>query len=112
MRTKTIALDLDGVLAQFDGGWTDPHSIGMPAPGIREFLTKLAEDYRLIVFTTRSSFAAVDWLCKWSLIDFFDEVRGDKPTYHLMIDDRALEYFGSFTSTLEEIQSYRPYWEK
>lgn len=52
--SKAVAVDLDGVLAQYDG-WEGLDDIGPPVPGAREFLELVREDLGLevVVFTTR-----------------------------------------------------------
>ena len=51
---KTIAIDLDGVLAQF-GKWEGVDHFGDPIPGSVEFTKKLAEDYDIMIHTCRCS---------------------------------------------------------
>ncbi len=52
MGKKNIAVDVDGVLAQYSG-WDGLENIGDPIEGAREFLTTLQEKYRVVIFTTR-----------------------------------------------------------
>lgn len=51
----TVAVDLDGVLASYDG-WKGIECIGDPIPGALEFVGNLlAEGFRVIIFTTRTN---------------------------------------------------------
>lgn len=49
---KSVAVDLDGVLAQYDG-WEGLDNIGDPVEGAREFMETLMQDYEVVVYTTR-----------------------------------------------------------
>lgn len=54
--SKAVAVDLDGVLAEYDG-WEGLDDIGDPVEGARQFCERLREDMDLevVVFTTRSN---------------------------------------------------------
>lgn len=54
MSKKTICVDLDGVLARYDG-WHGLREIGEPIPGAREFINALVYHYRVVIFTSRCS---------------------------------------------------------
>lgn len=49
---RDVAVDLDGVLAQYDG-WKGVDHFGAPIPGAREFLAALRERWNVVVFTAR-----------------------------------------------------------
>ena len=49
---KTVCVDLDGVLAEYDG-WKGVDHIGKPIAGAQEFLRRLREKYDVVIFTTR-----------------------------------------------------------
>ncbi len=51
---KTVAVDVDGVLARYDG-WKGPGVIGEPIRGAKEFMESLRKDgFRVIIHTTRT----------------------------------------------------------
>ena len=52
-----VCVDLDGVLASYDG-WKGVEHIGVPIAGAVNFTKVLAEDWRVVIFTTRSSLSA------------------------------------------------------
>lgn len=52
MGKKTVAVDLDGVLAQYDG-WKGVDHIGDPIPGAVEFTQALSEFCDVLIYTTR-----------------------------------------------------------
>jgi len=51
---KTVCVDLDGVLAQYDG-WKGVEHIGDPIPGAVKFTKRLQEMARVVIFTTRTN---------------------------------------------------------
>jgi len=102
---RRIAVDLDGVLAEYHG-WTSKgfQKIGDPLPGAREFLQKLrGRDLEIVIYTTRCSKEvnpeySVEWL-KDKVIDWlelngmeWDEVYAGqgKPLASAYVDDRAV----------------------
>lgn len=53
-KNRSICVDVDGVLAQYDG-WNGVHNIGKPIPGAVEFCNNLYEEYNVIIHTTRAN---------------------------------------------------------
>lgn len=103
-RTHSIAVDLDGVLAKYDG-WKDIEHIGSPISGAREFLAEISRKYRVIIHTARFSNARVKdshererlrnlieiWL-RQNKMDFDEVFVGvGKPLASAFVDDRAVE---------------------
>lgn len=54
---RSVCVDLDGVLA-FYGGWKGVEHIGVPIKGAINFTKVLAEEWRVVIFTTRASVSA------------------------------------------------------
>lgn len=52
MSKKNVCVDVDGVIAHYDG-WKGHDHIGDPIEGAREFLLELSKEYYVIIFTTR-----------------------------------------------------------
>jgi hypothetical protein len=99
---KSVAVDLDGVIAQYDG-WKGVENIGDPMPGAREFLAKLREKFKVIIHTTRVSTEVNKGTPREMLIGYvagwlaghdlpFDEIwfGEGKPIAVAYIDDRAV----------------------
>lgn len=101
-------MDLDGTIATYDG-WKGVEHIGDPRPGAGEFLATLREQFRVVIYTTRTNPApgladdgrdgrtAADlvaivtaWLHRHALP--FDAVYAGpgKPLAEVYIDDRAV----------------------
>lgn len=56
---KTVCVDLDGVLADYEG-WKGMDEIGPPIPGAVEFTRRLSYKYRVLIYTCRCSPQAHD----------------------------------------------------
>lgn len=97
---KTICVDLDGVLADFSKGWQGINHIGDPIPGAVEFVKKLNELGRVVIFTCRCNplinpergliRRVMVWLNKHGF-EYDDVYSGiGKPIASAYIDDRAV----------------------
>lgn len=106
-RRPRVCVDLDGVLAAYDG-WQGLAHIGDPLPGAHEFVTELAEVADVVVYTTRCSgepddrgdispltpgqarIHVIDWLER-NEFPFADVYIGQgKPRASAYVDDRAV----------------------
>ncbi len=100
----TVAVDLDGVLAKYDG-WKGVDHIGDPIYGAVEFTKRLSKWAHVTIFTTRLNcevnkvpphsiddlyYKVLDWLKKHAFS--FDEIYlgQGKPLAVAYIDDRAV----------------------
>ncbi len=107
MGKKTIAVDLDGTLAEYKK-WIGVKVIGKPLPGAKEFLEELhRRGYRILIYTARTAgrnkgkdgkytqedlnAIVENWFKKhdmpYDAIHFGDS----KPAASAFIDDRAVE---------------------
>lgn len=118
MSTKTIAIDFDGVLAEYEG-WKGEEHYGAPLPGAIEFLNMLlAGGYQLVIFTTRAaSNQGIDRIEGWLKLHGLEALVNDrliitciKPPAWLYIDDQAFLFKGTYPS-LEEIENFKPWWK-
>ncbi len=98
----TVAVDLDGVLAQYTG-FRGPEHIEDPIPGAKQFLSDLSEKYTLVVYTARDTAIAREWLEKWDMWQHVSDVNfcringaGGKPVAIAYVDDRAVRFMGSY----------------
>ena len=106
-RRARVCVDLDGVLARYDG-WEGVEKIGEPLPGALQFAKTLAKSAEIVVFTSRCSqepregsstttlspgqlrIYVIDWLEKHGF-PFADVYIGQgKPPADAFIDDRAV----------------------
>lgn len=105
-RRPRVCVDLDGVLAKYDG-WKGPEHIGAPLPGALEFAWSLNEVADIVIFTSRVSadlaaetgrsidparmrLKIIDWLERYKF-PYRDVYTGQgKPVASAFIDDRAV----------------------
>lgn len=104
-KLKTVCVDLDGVLATYDG-WRGVEHIGEPIPGAREFLSAICEiPAKVCIWTTRTNpivnkdsgldeqdlrLLVENWLTKHRMP--FDSIAtgNGKPLCAAFVDDRAV----------------------
>ena len=99
---KTVCVDLDGTLAQYDG-WKGLDHIGDPIHGAKEFLHELKSiPVRVVIWTTRTNSdlnkestdklkaRVIEWLNRHNLP--FDDVSTDEAKLLCLafVDDRAI----------------------
>jgi len=109
--TKTVAIDLDGTLATYDG-WQGEDHFGRLRPNAKEVLQALQEKgYQIIIWTTRGDKKKVaGWLDSHGLpYDFINE-NPDQPEgssqkviADLYIDDRAIDGSKSWQAIQENL---------
>jgi len=111
--TRTIAVDFDGVIANYDG-WRGRDVFGVPRDDVVRALTDLRDEgWRIIVYTTRSENDISNYLHDASIP--FDEINrnsnvdtlGCKPRANVYWDDRALTYSGDAQRDLNLIRNFR-----
>ncbi|MDI3297639.1 MAG: hypothetical protein QJR08_00555 [Bacillota bacterium] len=119
----TIAIDLDGVLASYQGFDPEnpPQEIGDPLPGAIDFVkTLLGAGWRVVIHTRNHSQSQLDdWLIAHGLGDANVGAVGaplsalpiDATVY---LDDRALRFDGDFGPILDFLLhgDPRPWWKR
>jgi len=113
LRQQTIAVDFDGVIAEYDG-WKGTSVLGDPRHDVLEVLRVLHhEGWKIVVHTTRSAQAITDYLVSHQIP--FDEINrnssynneGIKPVATIYWDDRSLCYSGNAFLDLDRIRNFR-----
>jgi len=112
MHKKTLMIDLDGVLNEYDGKFNENIIPNLRA-GAAEFLNKLCSlnKYELVLFTTRPEKLASKWLKDNGINHYFKEITNIKKPASIYIDDRALKFNGDYNKTLDEIENFKVYWK-
>ena len=110
---RTIAVDFDGVIADYDG-YKGPAVLGAPRADVREALLQLrAEGWKIVIHTTRGNEEVCDYLAENQIP--YDEInsnsdyrtRGVKPVADVYWDDRAVCYSGNAVQDLALIRDFR-----
>jgi adenylylsulfate kinase len=112
-RRPTIAVDFDGVIANYDG-WIEISEFGAPRSDVIHALQQLrAEGWKVVIYSTRCSSQLSFYLDQHDIP--YDEVNtnsdyhtaGVKPVATVYWDDRALKYSGNAYRDIELIRSFR-----
>ena len=126
----TVSIDLDGVLAEYHGWKSNSRNpIGPPLPGAIDFLRRVAEDYRVVIHTTRpwqvgSNEYAEGVQCVKTWIETYcselphyiytriTTAGSDKPKALVYIDDRGFRFTGSNWDEAYEAITQPAHWEE
>lgn len=114
--TKTIMIDLDGVLHKYSEGFKDGTLYDSAFEGAKESLKKLKDSgYKIIIFTSRLSSSSngedkikiqkiriMKWLKKNGIE--VDGITSEKLPAEIYIDDRAIHFNGNWDDTMNEIK--------
>ncbi len=110
---RTIAVDFDGVIAEYDG-YKGPGVLGAPRTDVIEAMRTLAaEGWKIVVFTTRGEAEIAAYLDSNKIPH--DEInrnsdyktQGKKVVADVYWDDRAFCYSGDARNDIEKIRSFR-----
>ena len=110
---RTIAVDLDGVIAEYDG-WKGPGVLGSPRLDVVEALRDLQhEGWKIVIHTTRGEEEIATYLQRHAIPH--DEINrnsdyatgGPKPVADVYWDDRAVAYSGDARKDLQLIRNFR-----
>ncbi|HEV8525680.1 MAG TPA: hypothetical protein VGQ71_14390 [Terriglobales bacterium] len=110
---RTIAVDVDGVIANYDG-YKGPGVIGSPRADVVEALRALkAEGWKIVIHTTRGQEEIAEYLSRNDIPH--DEINnnsdyttgGPKPVADVYWDDRAVAYSGDAREDLKIIRQFR-----
>lgn len=93
----TIAVDVDGVLAEYDAEAYDPMVIGEPRIGAQEFLQRLIDaGHTVIIHTCRAAEVVTAWLDANALPYNSVWTEAGKPLAQAYVDDRAVRFCGDY----------------
>lgn len=118
MNNKTICIDFDGVIANYQG-WQGTDKFGEPVPGVQNATKVLKEEgYTIIIFTTRKVTVALKKYLADNHItyDYLNEnpdqpkdSNAGKPMADIYLDDRAVCFRGNWKYALQDIAYFRPW---
>lgn len=114
---QTVVFDFDGVIHSYTSGWQGVDNIPDPVTvGIKEAIEQIrSTGYEVKVVSTRcatpSGLAAVkEYLADNEIA--VDDVLAEKPPAIVYIDDRAICFNGDTSTLLEQIQTFKPWYQK
>ena len=119
MKSKPIlCLDFDGVLHSYTSGWKGAEVISdPPVEGAKEFLQEVVEHFHVNVLSSRSHQpggrnAMFKWCAKHFTLELTEHLRfpEHKPAAFITIDDRAVQFNGTWPS-IDYIRNFKP-WNK
>lgn len=91
----TIALDFDGVLANYTG-WKGPNHTGAPTEGALRFVYEMERrGHDVVVHTCREPAVVSAWLAEYGFPDL--PIYAHKPIAILYVDDRGHRFNGDWT---------------
>ncbi len=112
---RTLCLDFDGVIHGYQSGWKGAHIIpDMPVNGTKEAIAKLRENWKVVVYSSRSGqeggkVAMKEWLDKHGIE--VDELADHKPPAFIYVDDRGVTFNGDWDKCIHEINTFI-HWQK
>lgn len=110
---RTIAVDFDGVIADYDG-YKGPGVLGEPRLDVISAMRTLhTEGWKIVINTTRGETEILEYLKRHGVPH--DEInrnsdyktQGPKPVADVYWDDRALTYSGDASKDLDLIRNFR-----
>jgi hypothetical protein len=112
---NNIAIDFDGVIHNFDKGWHDGTCYGEPLPGSLDAIKTLSIKYNIIIFTAKAkknrplvngktgTQLVQEWLEKYDVMQYINEITSEKPRAKIYIDDNGYR-FNSWKNTLRDVE--------
>ena len=113
---KNIAIDFDGVIHNMDKGWYDGTCYGEPIEGSLEAIKELYKDWNIIIFTAKGRpdrplvkgktgiELVEEWLEKYDVLQYIDDITWEKPRAEYYIDDRGIKFVNNWDEILEEVK--------
>lgn len=109
-KKKTILVDLDGVLNEYNGNF-DENIIPEIKDGAIEFIQNLHQNFTIKIFTTRNKILTTKWLIKNNLDKYISDITDVKEPAYLHIDDRCICFDGNYNNTINQIQNFKPWYK-
>jgi FMN phosphatase YigB (HAD superfamily) len=115
-KIKTISIDFDGVIHNFNKGFHDGTCYGEPLPGSLDAIRKLSQKYNIIIHTAKAKHdrplingktgiqLVEEWLEKYNILQYIDYITAEKPRAILYIDDNGYRHT-SWENTLNFINN-------
>lgn len=108
MIKKTICVDFDGVLNEYDD--YEEGDLGEPLTGSKEFIKELRKKYKVVILTSRQKEQVNRWLRRNGFPSI--KVTNRKVPAVAYIDDRAIQFNGNYKKVISRLKNFKPYWAK
>lgn len=107
-KNKTIAIDFDGVIHKYSKGFQGlDNAYDVPTEGTEEALKDLtSRGYRLIIVSSRPVEPIKNWLKKYNMDHYFDDVTNTKHPAKYYIDDHAVRFERGQKSSWDYVLSF------
>lgn len=107
---KTLLIDLDGVLNKYTGNYQENY-IPVPKKGSLKFLKEMSKKYTIKIFTSRNIKLAEDWVKNHRFEKYISGITNIKEPCFLYIDDRCINFQGSYELLSAQIEDFKPYYK-
>ena len=108
---KKILIDLDGVLNEYGKEPYDENYIPEIKEGAKSFIKEMSKIGELYLFTSRNLLLSTKWLIENKIDKYFKDVTNIKLPSYLYVDDRCICFRGKYKQTLNDIKTFKVYWE-
>lgn len=111
----TIGVDFDGVIHKNSKGFYDGTIYDEPVEDVKEALEILSKNFKIVIYTTKAKpdrplvtgktgkELVWDWLKKYNLDSYVQDITSEKPRAVFYIDDKAIMFKG-WNETLKQIK--------
>lgn len=120
--SKTVCFDFDGVFHSYKRGWLGSDNIPDPPVELDQMkkeLTKLKYEleFDIVIFSTRcylieGKTAIWEWLEKYELDGFINDITHEKPVACAYVDDRGITFDGHWSGLADKINEFENWIEK
>ena len=112
---SNIAIDFDGVIHTFDKGWFDGTCYGEPIEGSLDAIKRLSKKYNVIIFSSKAlpdrplvngktgKQLISEWLKKYGVIEYIDDITYYKPRAEYYIDDKAINFKNNWEQIIKNV---------
>jgi hypothetical protein len=115
--SQVIAIDFDGVIHSFELGFHDGTIYGTPIPGSIEAIKKISKKYKIVIYTAKAKKdrplingktgieLVWEWLKKYDIDQYIQEITAEKPRAICYIDDKAIRFI-NWNQTLNDLLNF------
>ena len=122
LKKPIMAIDFDGVISEYKRGWQgEAHNLEgeRPVDGAIDFISRAVQNFTVLIFSSRCNTKLGQLAIEKFLIEYgltlkdLEQItfQAGKPSYHIIIDDRAFAFKGKWPSSPQWfIDEFRPWY--